>query len=123
MRFILTLAIMPIFGLAFQTCSKTNTATTNNAVQTNMSIKNTVAQTNNNTVTSAPAEHSDNEPRITLEEAKKDFDKGNVLFIDTRAQSAYDVEHIKGAINIPVDAMEARLGEIPKEKKVIAYCS
>ena len=67
--------------------------------------------------------HADNAPRITLADAKKDFDAGNVVFIDTRAKAAYDVEHIKGAINMTTDAVEARYKEIPTGKKIIAYCS
>ena len=67
--------------------------------------------------------HADNAPRITLADAKKDFDAGNVVFIDTRAKAAYDVEHIKGAINMTTDAVEARYKEIPTNKKIIAYCS
>jgi len=75
-------------------------------------------------MTTAPAaEHSDDAPRINLEDAKKDFDKGNVLFIDTRAEAAYNVEHIKGSINIPAEAFETRYKELPKDKKIIAYCS
>lgn len=67
--------------------------------------------------------HADNAPRIVLADAKKDFDAGNVVFIDTRAKAAYDVEHIKGAINMTTDAVEARYKEIPTDKKIIAYCS
>ena len=122
MRFILTLAIMPVLGLAFQTCSKSST-TTSNSVQNNTVATNNAAVKNANTTTSDHAEHSDEAPRITLEEAKKEFDKGTAVFIDTRAQSAYNVEHIKGAINIPAEAFETRYSEIPKDKKIIAYCS
>ena len=85
----------------------------------------------NSTSTSAPTSPAsaspeapkDGAPRISLEEAKKAYDKGGTLFIDTRAQAAYDVEHITGAINIPVETIEDRYTEIPKDKKVIAYCS
>jgi len=67
--------------------------------------------------------HTDDAPRITLAEAKKDFDAGNVIFIDTRAKSTYDTEHIKGAINMTTNDVEARYKEIPTGKKIIAYCS
>ncbi len=67
--------------------------------------------------------HADNAPRIVLADAKKDFDAGNVIFIDTRAKAAYDVEHIKGAINMTTADVEARYKEIPTDKKIIAYCS
>jgi 3-mercaptopyruvate sulfurtransferase SseA len=66
---------------------------------------------------------SDEAPRITLEDAKKDFDAGNAIFVDSRSDGDYKNEHIKGAINIPIGAAEARWKEIPTDKKIIAYCS
>jgi hypothetical protein len=67
---------------------------------------------------------TDNAPRITLADAKKAFDAGEAIFVDSRAEAAYKVEHIKGAINISGDILEAHLKELPKEgKKIIAYCS
>ncbi|MEO6588630.1 MAG: rhodanese-like domain-containing protein [Pyrinomonadaceae bacterium] len=68
-------------------------------------------------------DHADDAPRITLEEAKKDFDAGNAVFVDTRADGSYKTEHIKGAINVPAEAAEMRYKEIPTGKKIIAYCS
>lgn len=119
---ILTIAV---FAMAlFTACQKA-------AVQSNPDTANqvpavTVTPTDTTTVTqtnSAPVAPKDDAPRISLEDAKKAYDKGGVLFIDTRAEAAYKTEHIKGAINIPVETIEARYKEIPKDKKVIAYCS
>jgi len=72
---------------------------------------------------SAPADSVDNAPRITLADAKKAFDEGNVIFVDTRAEVAYRQEHVKGSINIPAEAFQTRFGEVPKDKKIITYCS
>lgn len=69
------------------------------------------------------ADPADDAPRITLADAKKDFDAGNTIFVDTRAEVSYKQEHIKGAINVPAEAMETRYKEIPTGKKIIAYCS
>jgi 3-mercaptopyruvate sulfurtransferase SseA len=66
---------------------------------------------------------ADDAPRITLDDAKKAFDSGTALFIDTRGDAQYKSEHIKGAINITMSDVEARLKEIPADKKIIAYCS
>jgi hypothetical protein len=62
-------------------------------------------------------------PRITLEEAKADFDAGTAVFIDTHAASTYAANHIKGAINVPANLLAANESKIPKGKKIIAYCS
>jgi len=68
-------------------------------------------------------ESADKVPRITLEDAKKDFDNGTAVIIDSRAESQYKQEHIKGALNIPIGAPDTRYSEIPKGKKIIVYCS
>lgn len=70
-----------------------------------------------------PAAQLAEAPRITLADAKKDFDAGTALFIDTRGAESYNQEHIAGAINITADDLKANLNKIPKDKKVIAYCS
>lgn len=69
------------------------------------------------------AEHEDDAPRITLADAKKDFDAGIAIFVDTRSEDAYKIEHIKGAINVPANMLAAKMKDIPTGKKIIAYCS
>jgi 3-mercaptopyruvate sulfurtransferase SseA len=86
-----------------------------------------------NTAANAPAtkpaaaankdDHTDDAPRITLAEAKKDFDAGNAVFIDTRGPDNYKQEHVKGAINITTAELATKADTIPKGKKIIAYCS
>lgn len=83
-----------------------------------------VRLTNNNAAPSADSHnHADTAPRIALTEAKTDFDAGNAVFVDTRPEAVYRTEHVKGAINIPIEAVELRYTEIPPGKKIIAYCS
>ncbi len=67
--------------------------------------------------------HEGETKRISLADAKKAFDAGEALFVDTRPENSYVNEHIKGAINIPVGDFEKRYKEVPKNKKIIAYCS
>jgi len=75
--------------------------------------------------TPAPAGdlHDDDAPRISLEEAKRDFDNKTAVFIDTHSKDQFDAAHIPGAINIPVNLAKFNLDKIPKGKKLIAYCS
>ena len=61
--------------------------------------------------------------RISLDDAKTAFDKGEAVFIDTRSANAFANEHIKGAINIPWQEVEKRYKEIPKGKTIVVYCS
>lgn len=121
MQFILTIMLTAVFGFSMLQCQnsaagKSETAKNNAAaVQSNVQA---------NSQTAAPTTATPEEaPRISLADAKKDFDAGNALFIDTRAEASYKNEHIKGAINIPAESFETRYTEVPKNKKIIAYCS
>ena len=62
-------------------------------------------------------------PRISLVEAKKAFDGGSAVFIDTHLKNAYDAGHIPGAINVSVAELDLKINTIPKGKKIIAYCT
>lgn len=62
-------------------------------------------------------------PRISAAEARKALDAGKAILVDVRAASAYEVEHAKGAINVPAFEMYARLAELPKDKQLITYCT
>ena len=43
--------------------------------------------------------------------------------IDVRAKEMFESGTIKGAVNIPVGIIRQRLGEIPKDKKVVLFCN
>ncbi len=62
-------------------------------------------------------------PRITAEEAKQAIAKGEAVLVDVRGKESYDLEHAKGAISLPLADLPSRMGELPKDKKVITYCT
>jgi hypothetical protein len=62
-------------------------------------------------------------PRITLADAKKDFDADSAVFIDSRAEPAFKSEHVTGSISVPFGMQESMMDKIPKGKKIIIYCS
>ena len=64
-----------------------------------------------------------NAPRISLQDAKAAFDAKEAAIVDSRSPSAYEIEHIATAINIPLLAPEGDYAKIPKGKKIIIYCS
>ena len=47
-------------------------------------------------------------------------DKG--LVVDVRSPDQYEKEHIPGAINIPLDKLEEKLGELPRDRPIVVYC-
>jgi 3-mercaptopyruvate sulfurtransferase SseA len=117
MRFILTMLLVAAFAAAvFTGCQNASTTLQTSTEPAATQPKNAAPKTDEHG-------HADDAPRISLADAKKDFDAGNVVFVDTRAAVAYQQEHIKGALNIPMEAVETRYKEIPASKKIIAYCS
>ena len=47
---------------------------------------------------------------------------GVVTLIDVRPGEEFAAGHIPGAVNIPLDELPRRLGELPADRTVIAYC-
>ncbi len=62
----------------------------------------------------------------TLDQAKEDFDRG-ALFVDVRSPSAYLAGHIPDARHLEVYGFVERwsdvLGDVPWDKRIVAYCS
>ena len=72
----------------------------------------------------AKYENEDAVPRIKVEEAKKEFDAGNVVFVDSRPEATFKTEHLPGAISIPLGPeAAAKFDALPKGKKIIVYCT
>ena len=61
--------------------------------------------------------------RVSIDEAKAALDSGSAVFVDVRSAEAYQASHISGAINIPSEELEARLGELDKAQWIITYCT
>lgn len=123
MQIILSLAITLSLGLAMlqSGCDKSKTGNTETAKRSANSSAAPIVNTNSSAA--APVAHQDDAPRITLAEAKKEFDAGNAIFVDSRPAESYNVEHVKGSINVPFADAETRYKEIPTGKKIIVYCS
>jgi rhodanese-related sulfurtransferase len=47
---------------------------------------------------------------------------GSVVVLDVRPEKEYRAGHIPGARSVPVDALEAALQTLPREREVVAYC-
>lgn len=55
------------------------------------------------------------------QEARKWVSEGAVL-LDVRTPAEYAEGHLPGAINIPVQELEARTNELPKGSRIVVYC-
>ncbi|MBN1138696.1 MAG: rhodanese-like domain-containing protein [Anaerolineae bacterium] len=62
-------------------------------------------------------------PRITLKETQSLLEKEQALLVDVRDSRTYDQSHAVGALSFPESEVEARLSELPRDKKLILYCT
>ena len=47
---------------------------------------------------------------------------GSVVVLDVRPEEEYRAGHIPGALSVPVDALEAALKTLPRDREMVAYC-
>jgi rhodanese-related sulfurtransferase len=66
-------------------------------------------------------DRADPEP-VAMDDLIRRARSGKVVILDTRPASEYAAGHIAGAISVPVDELQARLGKLPKSKEYVAYC-
>ena len=75
--------------------------------------------------TATPVEEVGGEPpRISLAEFKALYDDParRPLILDVRYPDFYEEGHIKGAISFPETDVDDRVGELPRNKLIVAYC-
>jgi 3-mercaptopyruvate sulfurtransferase SseA len=66
---------------------------------------------------------ADGARRIGAEELHKLWLNNDVFIIDTRAESAYKQEHIKGSVSMPTGTVLDHLADLPRNKLIAAYCT
>ncbi len=59
---------------------------------------------------------------VSVDEALQLWQNKEATLIDIRTPAEYRDGHIPGVVNIPLDELEKRLSEIPKDKKVVLIC-
>lgn len=47
---------------------------------------------------------------------------GEVTVLDVRPVEEYRAAHIVGAVSVPLKELEKRLGGLPKDREIVAYC-
>jgi rhodanese-related sulfurtransferase/DNA-binding MarR family transcriptional regulator len=47
---------------------------------------------------------------------------GEIVLLDVRPAIEYASGHIPGALALPIEDLETRLSELPRDKKVVVYC-
>lgn len=65
----------------------------------------------------------DDVPRLSAAEAIDAIQNQGAILLDTRAASQYEVSHIEGALNVPLEQLESYLSDLEKETWYITYCT
>ena len=65
---------------------------------------------------------ANNVDSISREELLDRLLSGDGVLLDVRATEEYDQVHLLQAKGIPVEILEQRLSELPKDKDIVAYC-
>jgi rhodanese-related sulfurtransferase len=47
---------------------------------------------------------------------------GEVTLLDVRPSEEFEAGHIPGAISVPLDDLESRLADLPRDREIVAYC-
>jgi NADPH-dependent 2,4-dienoyl-CoA reductase/sulfur reductase-like enzyme/rhodanese-related sulfurtransferase len=61
-------------------------------------------------------------PQVDVEAAVNRSANGPLFLVDVRTPNEYAGGHIPGAVNIPMDELRSRLGELPHDRDVAVYC-
>ena len=61
-------------------------------------------------------------PQVDIEAVLATLPDQRPLLVDVRTTQEFSQGHIPGAVNIPVDELRSRLGEIPRNRPIAIYC-
>jgi len=59
---------------------------------------------------------------VDARELRRRLKAGEVTVIDVRPALEYEAGHIAGALSVPLDTLDARAGDLPANRPVVAYC-
>ena len=59
---------------------------------------------------------------ISQEELEKRLEDPGLVVLDVRPLPEYEAGHIAGARSLPISELRSRLTELPRSRKIVAYC-
>jgi rhodanese-related sulfurtransferase/biotin operon repressor len=59
---------------------------------------------------------------VDTDELLRRLDAGDTVVLDVRPDVEYAGGHLPGAVHIPLDELEQRLSELPRDRDIVAYC-
>jgi len=69
-------------------------------------------------------EYSDDDAgsEVPREDVERLLKRGKAVLVDVRPAMEFAHGHVAGAISIPIDELESRVEELPRNKRIVAYC-
>ncbi|OLS22282.1 MAG: Thiosulfate sulfurtransferase PspE precursor [Candidatus Heimdallarchaeota archaeon LC_3] len=59
---------------------------------------------------------------ISVQEAKEEYDRANLIILDLRFKETYDKGHIEGSINLEAQDVKKNLALLPRDKTIAVMC-
>lgn len=118
----LTACLVALAAACSNTPTNTNTAIRTANTNTAVAPQGTPAAAPTTAAAQSDIPHPEIE-RISVEESRDLHAKNGAVFVDTRSASAYETAHVKGALNITGGDLDAKLKSLPRDKKIITYCT
>jgi hydroxyacylglutathione hydrolase len=61
---------------------------------------------------------------LSVHQLKEELDRGeDLILLDVRDEDEWKTGHLKGALNIYVGHLQERISELPRNRKIVAFCS
>lgn len=61
---------------------------------------------------------------ITTRQLEEYLDcRGDMMLLDVRNRSSFNMCHLRGAVNIPYEELEMNLNGLPDDRPIICYCA
>jgi rhodanese-related sulfurtransferase/DNA-binding transcriptional ArsR family regulator len=73
-------------------------------------------------ITKAFAVPGADEPPMSRDDLEARLANDQVVLIDVRPSLEYDAGHLPGAISVPPEELPGRMGELPRDRPIVAYC-
>lgn len=64
----------------------------------------------------------DGPDELPREHARRLLKSGGAVLVDVRPAMEFEHGHVAGAISIPLEELDERMKELPRSKRIIAYC-
>lgn len=62
-------------------------------------------------------------PRIPVGQAREGHEAGTIVFVDVRSAANYASAHIPSAISLPLGESDAAYTELPRDVRIVTYCT